>query len=74
MFLQVTARLPGPVVEALDWVATQLRCTRAEVIRLAVEDYLDHFDDISTAIDRLRDSTDPMLDWNQVRRELLDSD
>ncbi|MXX16796.1 MAG: CopG family transcriptional regulator, partial [Gammaproteobacteria bacterium] len=36
--------------------------------------YLEDFDDLSVAIDRLRDPSDPVLDWHQVRRELLDTD
>ena len=66
--------MPDPVVEALDRAATQLRRSRADVIRLAIEHYLEDFDDLSAAIDRLRDPTDPVLDWDQVRRELLDTD
>ena len=69
MPLQVTARLPDPVVEAQDKAATQLRRSRAAVIRLAVEHYLEDFDDLSVAIDRLRDPGDPVLDWDRVRRE-----
>ena len=71
---QVTARLPDPMVDALDAAAQQLRRSRADVIRLAVEHYLEDFDDLSAAIDRLRDPTDPVLDWDEVRRELLDTD
>ncbi len=71
---QVTARLPDPVVEALDATARELRRSRAEVIRLAVERYLEDFDDLSIAVDRLRDPADPVLDWDRVRRELLDTD
>ena len=74
MTQQVTARLPDPVVDALDTVARQLRRSRADVIRLAVESYLENFDDLSVAIDRLRDPSDPVLDWDEVRRELLDTD
>ena len=74
MSLQVTARLPDPVVAALDRAATELGRSRADVIRLAVENYLEDFDDLSVAIDRLSDSSDAMLDWSQVRRELLDTD
>jgi len=62
------------MVDALDVAAQQLRRSRADVIRLAVEHYLEDFDDLSTAVDRLRDPTDPVLDWDEVRRELLDSD
>ena len=71
---QVTARLPDPMVDALDTAAQQLRRSRAEIIRLAVEHYLEDFDDLSIAIHRLRDPSDPVLDWDEVRRELLNSD
>ncbi len=74
MTRQVTARLPDPIVDALDGAARQLGRSRADVIRLAVERYLEEFDDASVAIDRLRDPTDPVLDWDEVRRELLDTD
>ncbi len=74
MSRQVTARLPHPVLDALDTAAHQLRCSRADVIRLAVEHYLEDIDDLSVTMDRLRDPSDPVLDWGQVRRELLHSD
>ena len=71
---QVTARLPDSVVNELDAAASQLRRSRADVIRHAIERYLEDFDDLSVAIDRLRDPTDPVLDWDRVRRDLLDTD
>ena len=74
MTQQVTARLPDPMVHALDTAARELRRSRADVIRLAVENYLKDFDDLSVAIERLRDPADPVLDWDEVRRELLDTD
>ena len=71
---QVTARLPDPMVDALDTVARRLRRSRADIIRLAIEHYLEDFDDLSVAIDRLRDPGDPVLNWDRVRREFLDTD
>lgn len=71
---QVTARLPDAVLAALDTAAQQLRRSRADVIRLAVENYLEDFNDLSVAIDRLRDPSDPVLDWEKVRRDILDTD
>ncbi len=67
---QVTTRLPGPVVAALDLAAKKLRCSRADVIRLAVEHYLEDLDDLNAAIDRLRNPSDPALNWDTVRREV----
>ncbi len=74
MALQVTARLPDQMVDALDVAANQLRRSRAEVIRLALESYLEDFEDLSIAIDRLRDPSDPVQDWEEVKHALLRSD
>lgn len=71
---QITARLPDSVLNALDDAATQLRRSRADVVRQAIERYLEDFDDLTSAVERLRDPTDPVLDWERVRRELLNSD
>lgn len=71
---QITARLPDSVVDQLDQAASQLRRSRADVVRQAVERYLEDFDDLSVAVERLCDPSDAVLDWDQVRRELLDSD
>ena len=71
---QISARLPDAVVASLDAAAAKLHRSRAEIIRQAVERYLEDFDDLSVALERLRDPSDPVLDWDQVKRELLDSD
>lgn len=71
---QITARVPQPVVDALDEAAARLRRSRAQLVREALERYLADYDDIAVALERLRDPSDPVLDWDEVRRELLDSD
>ena len=71
---QVTARLPDDLVRALDAAAQVLKRSRAELIRQAVECYLEDFDDLSVAVDRLRDPRDPVLDWDEVKRDLLSQD
>ena len=71
---QITARLPDELAVSLDAAAVQLKRSRADVVRLALERYLEDFDDLSTALDRLRDPSDPVLDWDEVRRELFGSD
>jgi transposase len=68
---QITARLPDAVVEALDAAAKALHRSRAEIVRQAVERYLEDFDDLAIALERLRDPSDPVLDWDEVRHELL---
>lgn len=71
---QISARLPDELVDALDAAAKELKRTRAEIIRRAVERYLEDFEDLSVAVERLRDPSDPVLDWEEVKRELLRSD
>jgi transposase len=68
---QITARLPDAVVESLDEAAKELRKSRAEVVRAAVELYLAEFEDLAVAVSRLRDPSDPVLDWAEVRSDLL---
>lgn len=68
---QVTARLPDPLVDALDAAATQQKRSRAEIIRQAIEHYLENYEDLSISIERLRDPNDPVLDWEKVKNELL---
>ena len=71
---QITARVPDELAEALDTAAARLKRSRAEVVRQALEQYLEDFDDLAVALERLQDPTDPVLDWDEVKRALLDSD
>ena len=71
---QITARVPDELALSLNAAAAQLKRSRADVVRLALESYLEDFDDLSVALDRLRDPSDPVLDWDEVKRELLGQD
>ena len=70
---QITARVPDSLVEALDAAAAEQKRSRATLVRQALERYLEDYNDLSVAIERLRDPSDPVLDWDKVRNELLDS-
>ena len=71
---QVTARLPDELVKSIDDAARSLNRSRAEIIRQAVEYYLADVDDLRLAIESLKDPADPVLDWDEVKRDLLASD
>lgn len=71
---QITARVADELVEALDAAAEDLKRSRADIIRHALERYLEDYGDLEVALERLRDPADPVLDWDQVRQELLSSD
>lgn len=67
---QITVRLPDEVVEALDAAAHRLNRNRAEIVREAIERYLEDSDDLSVALERLQDPSDPVLDWDDIREAL----
>ena len=71
MMSQITARLPDELVASLDNAAAELRRTRAEVVRQAIEYYLEDFEDLNLALQALRDPADAVLDWETVKNELL---
>ena len=58
-------------MDSLDNAAAQLRRTRAEVVRQAIEYYLEDFEDISQALKALQDPSDAVLDWDSVKHELF---
>ena len=71
---RITVRLPDAVVDALDAAASCIERSREEIVRQVIEDYLEDLGDLSVAAERLRDPSDPVLDWGRVRRELIDTD
>jgi transposase len=72
--VQVTARLPDALSEELDAAAQQLNRCRADIIRQAIEYYLDDIEDLRFGIEALKDPADPVLDWAEVRNALLAAD
>ena len=71
---QITARLPDELVAQMDEAASRLQRSRAQLVRQAIEYYLDDFDDLKLGLERIQDPADPVLDWSEVKRELLHQD
>jgi transposase len=71
---QITARIPDQLAREIDAAAAQLKRSRAQVVRQALEYYLEDLEDLRLGLERLQDPADPILDWESVRRELLDQD
>ncbi len=71
---QITARLPDELVAQIDQAAARLKRSRAQLVRQAIEYYLEDLEDLKLGLERLQDPADPILDWSEVKRELLDQD
>lgn len=66
----VTTRLTPEVVQALDQIAEMRRRSRAEVVREAVDLYLEEWADYRIDLNRLHDPADPIIYLAKLRAEL----
>jgi transposase len=55
-------------------VTAQLSRCRADIIRQAIEYYLDDIEHLRCGVAALKDPADPVLNWAEVRDELLPAD
>ncbi|MFI0403797.1 MAG: CopG family transcriptional regulator [Cyanobium sp.] len=65
---------PDTLGAELDAAAQQLKRCRADIIRQALEYYLDDIEDLRCGVAALKDPADPVLDWAEVRDALLAAD
>ena len=70
---KITAKVPDSLLKALDATAAKLEISRSAVVRQALQRYLDDYDDLNVAIERLRDPTDSTMSWYEVRNALLNT-
>ena len=68
---KITFSLPDPYIETLDAIAEQAQCDRAVIVRQAIEQYVEDFEDLSISTKRLQDPSDPVLSWGEVKNNLL---
>jgi len=68
---KITTNLTDEVIEALDKAAHTQRRPRADIVRQAIERYLEDLDDLDAVIKRREGPVDPELDWDDVKRDLL---
>lgn len=70
MSTAISVRLPDNVAEELGRVAKETERSRSFVVQKAVETYLDDFADLQIALDRLRDTADPVVSGKDMRKSL----
>ena len=71
---QISARVPLKLVREVDRAASALNRSRADIIRASLEYYLADLEDLRLGLEALADPADAVLDWEEVRRELLGQD
>ena len=72
--IQITTRVSEVVAKELDEVAVHFNNNRSEVLRQAIDRFLEEVEDASISLDRLKDPDANWLDWDDVKREFQDKD
>ena len=70
MSTAISVRLSDSVAKKLGQIAKETERSRSFVVQKAVEAYLDDFSDLQVALDRLRDSSDPVISSKDMRNSL----
>ena len=70
MSTAISVRLPDVIAKKLSRVAKETERSRSFVITKAVETYLDDTADFQVAMDRLRDTSDPLISSSDMRKSL----
>ena len=68
----VSARLPEELVQDMDEAAREMNRSRAELIRVAIEHFMNDAKGKKEMLDRLQIPVDLTFDWDDVERGLLD--
>ncbi len=66
----MSVRIPDRLAKRLEGVAKEAERTKSFLIQKAIEAYLDDYADLQIALDRLRDTTDEVVDGKELRKSL----
>jgi len=70
MNTSLSVRISEPLARELDEVAKSTERSRSYHIQQALKSYLKEQADLQIALDRLRDSTDPVVSLKDMRKSL----
>ncbi|MDD2599825.1 MAG: ribbon-helix-helix domain-containing protein [Kiritimatiellae bacterium] len=70
MSTTISVRLPDAIAKKISHVAKETERSRSFVVTKAVEAYLDEFADLQVALDRLHDTTDPVVSSQDMKASL----
>lgn len=70
MSIAVSVRMPDELVRDLDSVAKTTERSRSFHIQKALEIYLEDQADLQIALDRLHDTSDPIISLDEIRDSL----
>ena len=66
----ITIRTPDDILKKLDDVAKETDRSKSYHILKAIEHYLEEYADLQVALDRLNNTTDPVISLDAMRESL----
>ena len=70
MSTAISVRLPDDLAKQLEGIAGDNDRPKSYIIQKALESYLQEQADLQIALDRLRDTTDPVISGKEMRKKL----
>jgi RHH-type transcriptional regulator, rel operon repressor / antitoxin RelB len=70
MSTAISVRLPKSIGIQLDQIAKETDRPRSYIIQKALEAYMEDIADLQIALDRLYDTTDPVVSSKELRKSL----
>jgi RHH-type rel operon transcriptional repressor/antitoxin RelB len=62
--------MPDALARKLDGIARETERPRSYIIQKALEQYLEEYADLQIALDRLHDTTDPVISGGELKKSL----
>ena len=70
MSTAISVRIPDDLVSKLDEISKETERPRSFHVQKAIESYLDDIADLQVALDRLHDTSDPVISIDDMRSDL----
>jgi len=70
MSTAISVRIPDDLASKLDEISKETERPKSFHVQKAIESYLDEIADLQVALDRLHDTSDPVISVDEMRREL----
>lgn len=70
MSTPLSVRLPDNIAKELDEISTITERSKSFLVQKALESYLQDQASLQISIDRLRDTSDPVITMDEMRKEL----
>ncbi len=69
MSIAISIRIPDDLASKLDEIARETERPKSFHVQKALESYLDELADLQVALDRLHDTSDPVISLDDIRSE-----